>query len=758
MLFWLNKRALRTFFIITAIIFTCNTCSITMAQELFTWKIYTNKQAVRDACMADGVIWEATDGGVVAYNVKDSSFQTYTKAEGLAGSIFTAIARDNKGRIWVGSEGGIIDVIKPSDNTVHSIYDVYLTNYVNKSINDLLVSGDSVFVSTDFGMTVIQSSTYNNLDSYQKLGSSFAANTSVSGCAYLNGQLYVATASGIAVQKAGSINPAAPESWTDYTGSNGFNATTINQIGTYQNAVLVATNAGLYRFTDSGIDATFLPALNSSAINTFYAHGDSLYIISSTSLYLYYNGNLTLDKSLTFGNITEIVSMADYSYFAAPSGLNKMNAVGNMDYIYPNGPYANHFSSISVDSKSDVWCASGTDVTGAGFYHYNGNTWENVNSATVPGWTFQSVFNTYSGSDGYQYLNTWGSGFIKYKSLTDYHLFNYYNTSFLGVGSPAPNYLVISGTKLDSKENLWVLVYKTVGTTIMGCYTRDSVWYYMPNYADSSLYEYQNLVVDNNDTKWFNTNGDLYFMNENGSLGKPAKYTYGNLSDNASISDKSITCIMVDKRGELWVGTNLGVYALADPSQALNYSAASLTLDQKFPLRQYTINCMAVDALNRKWIGTSQGLLLVSSDGTTVIKSFNSTNSPLTADAVRTIAVDEKTGKIYVGLDAALIEIMTYAQKPADDYSGLFTYPAPYLLSETSSPLTIEGLIKDSGIKIIDISGNLIRSIETLGGYIAQWDGRNEAGQLVSSGVYILVAYDKDGNNVGTKKIAVIRK
>jgi len=28
----------------------------------------------------------------------------------------------------------------------------------------------------------------------------------------------------------------------------------------------------------------------------------------------------------------------------------------------------------------------------------------------------------------------------------------------------------------------------------------------------------------------------------------------------------------------------------------------------------------------------------------------------------------------------------------------------------------------------------------------------------VSSGVYILVAYDKDGNNVGTKKIAVIRK
>jgi hypothetical protein len=167
---------------------------------------------------------------------------------------------------------------------------------------------------------------------------------------------------------------------------------------------------------------------------------------------------------------------------------------------------------------------------------------------------------------------------------------------------------------------------------------------------------------------------------------------------------------------------------------------------------------MAVDALNRKWIGTSQGLLLVSSDGTTVIKTFSSTNSPLITDAIRTLAVNEKTGKVYVGLDAALAVISTYAQKPADDYSGLFTYPAPYLLSATSSPLTIEGLIKDSGIKIIDISGNLVRSMETLGGYVAQWDGRNDSGNLVSSGVYILVAYDKDGNNVGTKKIAVIRK
>ncbi len=756
MLFWLNRHTLRIFFIITAIIFTSSPAK---SQELFTWKIHTNKQAVRDAFMAGGVIWEATDGGVVAFNTKDSTYQTYTKAEGLAGSFFTAIAQDNKGRIWVGSDGGMIDIINPADNSVHSIYDIFASNYVNKTINRLMIKGDSVFVATDFGLTVIQASTYNNLDSYLKLGTSFTANTSVSGCAYLNGQLYAATASGIAVQNAGSINPAAPESWTDYNSSNGYVASTTNQIAVYQNTVVVATNAGLYQFTSTGINTSFIPELKSNAISSVYISGDSLYILAGNTVFLHYNGTTTENIILNTSLLTEIVSTGAESYFTGSKGLLKADDFGSSDFMYPNGPFANQFISVSVDSKSDVWCASGRDVTGVGAYHYDGTAWQNLNQTSIPTLPSNYIFNVYSGSDGYQYLNTWGYGFIKYKSPTNFQVFNYDNTPLVGVGSPTPNYVVITDTKLDSKENLWALVLLSLNSTMMGCYTKDSVWFAFSNLPDSSVSnQYLGLAIDNNDTKWYNTANDLYFLNENGALGKPAKYTYGNLSDNASISDKSITCMAVDKRGELWIGTNLGVYALADPSLALNYSASSLTLDQKFPLRQYTINCMAVDALNRKWIGTSQGLLLVSSDGTSVIKSFNSSNSPLTTDAVRTIAVDEKTGKVYVGLDAALVEITTYAQKPADDYSGLFTYPAPYLLSATSSPLTIEGLIKDSGIKIIDISGNLIRSMETLGGNIAQWDGRNDAGQLVSSGVYILVAFDKDGNSVGTKKVAVVRK
>jgi flagellar hook assembly protein FlgD len=67
-------------------------------------------------------------------------------------------------------------------------------------------------------------------------------------------------------------------------------------------------------------------------------------------------------------------------------------------------------------------------------------------------------------------------------------------------------------------------------------------------------------------------------------------------------------------------------------------------------------------------------------------------------------------------------------------------------------------LIRNSSIKIISISGNLIREIQSPGGKIAFWDGKDASGNTVPTGIYIIVAYDEEANNVTTSKVAVIRK
>jgi hypothetical protein len=174
-------------------------------------------------------------------------------------------------------------------------------------------------------------------------------------------------------------------------------------------------------------------------------------------------------------------------------------------------------------------------------------------------------------------------------------------------------------------------------------------------------------------------------------------------------------------------------------------------------LRQQTINCIAVDPLNQKWIGTNQGLLLVNSDGSRLIATYDTRNSSLLSDVIRSIAIDENKGIVYVGTDAGLTSFETPAVKPLESFSELFVYPNPFLVQSKNEFLTIDALIKDSDIKILNISGKLINEFSSPGGRVAYWDGKDLDGTPVNTGIYIIVAYDQDGNNVATSKVAVLR-
>jgi hypothetical protein len=162
--------------------------------------------------------------------------------------------------------------------------------------------------------------------------------------------------------------------------------------------------------------------------------------------------------------------------------------------------------------------------------------------------------------------------------------------------------------------------------------------------------------------------------------------------------------------------------------------------------------------LNQKWVGTDQGLFLVDQDGTNLLKVFNSKNSPLLSDIILNLAIDQNSGTIYVSTNAGIISLKTTSVKPVESFSGLKIYPSPFKINNDNNTLTIDGLIADTDIKILTISGKLVREFSSPGGRVAFWDGRNDGGSLVNSGIYIIVAYDKEGNSVASGKIAIIRK
>jgi hypothetical protein len=72
--------------------------------------------------------------------------------------------------------------------------------------------------------------------------------------------------------------------------------------------------------------------------------------------------------------------------------------------------------------------------------------------------------------------------------------------------------------------------------------------------------------------------------------------------------------------------------------------------------------------------------------------------------------------------------------------------------------MKIDGLVENSSIKIITLSGDIVAELTSPGGRIATWNGLDKRGKYVPSGIYIIVAYNQDGSKVGKGKVVVIRR
>lgn len=293
--------------------------------------------------------------------------------------------------------------------------------------------------------------------------------------------------------------------------------------------------------------------------------------------------------------------------------------------------------------------------------------------------------------------------------------------------------------------------------------TPNNSWYnyYLPVMGTQYVDQCFNLVVDQYDTKWFSSLNQnaagLYYFNENGSDTNLSNEVNGYLTTANGLSTNSISSIVMDALGDLWVGTNLGANIISNTQSLTTGSAANLSITSVYVLDEYTINCLAVDPINDKWVGTSQGLLLVNSDGSQLLASYNTQNSPLMSNNIVSLAIDKNNGTVYVGTNSGLTSFQTPAIQPKVSFTKLFMYPSPFVLKSGTNQLTIDGLVSNSNIKIITIYGKLVKEFSSPGGRVAYWDGTDINGKLVGSGVYIVVAYDQN-NNLVTGKIAVLRQ
>ena len=601
-------------------------------------------------------------------------------------------------------------------------------------------------------MSLINAKTLSFIDTYLKFGD-FPSETKVVSV-YKTNQLFVATDVGIAISKPALQNASDPASWTTFANSINISAGTVYKITKFNSSVVAATDKGLFTYADNNWNQT---AYENTPLIDAFAANNKLYVLQNHEINEFdgsNNNTLYQNSSVQFASIT--VS-GNKIYGASDKGVIELDG-SKIRTVFPDGPKGNAFSNIMIDADGSVWAGSGINGLGQGVYKFDGLSWTIFDKETYSGIPNNDFYNVFPASDKTVYFLNWGTGITAYKdgNFTNY---NTSNTNMVGI-SKDPNFLVISSAAQDSKGNVWFLNYSSANSRPLSVLTTDGTWYYnfpLVNPAVTSSESVEHLVIDQYDTKWFAATvgkRGVYYYNDNGTLNNTSDDTYGYISESDGLATDIINALVVDKRGNLWIGTSSGVTLITNTQNP----KASITNIYGRAVREQNINCIAVDPLDQKWIGTTAGVFELSSDGTQLLAQYNTDNSPLPSNDIKCITFDPEKGIAYFGTDFGLTSLTTTSIQPYESFSDIFVYPNPYIIDGNQGTLKIDGLIKDTQIKILSITGKLITEFSSPGGRLAFWDGKDSFGKLVSSGVYIIAAYDEEANNVATSKVAVIRK
>jgi len=711
--------------------------------QIEVWENYTDMKNVRKIYVKNDVIFAGTEGGIFIFYPEQNKFEKILKVNGLIDVDVRALTLANDGKIFVGFSNGVIDILDFSSAgyKVRHVLDIMNSAETDKTINFLKAFGDTLFIGTNFGLLSYRISRYEFIDTYRKIYPD-VERVRVFDIDVVNDTIYIATSEGMAYGYRFSQILVSPAGWKTYKVSGGFKSIRISD-----GKIYAGNQTGLFLF-----DGSNFIKVSSIPVSLIFNAGDSILISTDREIYSFKNNQLQVLADFSPDVITDISIWRGKIVAGILSNGLGIFEDGKWKFYHPDGPNGNQFSNMAVDEKGNLWVAS-SKFFGKGFYRFTpgvspeGGRWKNFSKAQFPRMS-DDCYKVRIGKN-YVWIGTWGGGLIRVDENDSLKIFSK-REGIMGVVEDT-NFVVITDVA-EQGDILWILNYKPRNSNIIYLMRGDSLIYSFVNGYNSSYILNIQLEIDERGRKWIvSEHGYILIFDDKGTVFDKSDDNWIAISKSDGLNGKP-TVIRFDNRGDVWVGTDYGLNIITNPDEPLK----SGSIRSVFALRDFYINDIAVDGANNKWVATKNGVWVLSPDGTSVLAQYDSKNSPILSDDVKSIAIDLNSGVVYFGTDKGLTSLKTVFAKPVENFSTIKIYPNPFHPGKDLN-VEIDGLVANSTIKIFTISGDLVRTISTPGGRIGLWDGKDEKGQYVPTGIYLIVAYSEDGTKVGIGKLAVLR-
>ncbi len=678
------------------------------AQSIGEWQIYPAYTIATANLTVGNRVYALMDGNLLQYDTDDQSVFTYNRLEHLNDVRITHINYSQSAKMLIlAYESGNIDLMDLEDN-IFNIDDLKNSLLANKTINAIVVEGNIAYVCTGFGFLTIDLKERVILSTYK-------LKQSITGIKITDSKIYASTPNNVLCCELDG-------NWqivSDWTISNDYTVAQVKYVTPEYNEA-----GGLYWHSD-GLDG----------LRGYKKESNGKYTLATGSIQpnspvrdLFYRMQYVGDRLLVSGGI--------------------------------NTPYSIYNPATAMYYEDDKWT----------------NFEENTYKQEYPKLNHWNTTHLVQDplDDTHHYASPYRTGLYEYRNGKFIGLYNSTNSPIQQINNYGLNYNSAVALQFDGEGNLWMANQQT--DTIIRILTPEGKWhklYYEDIKETPNVYDYLftssgvNFMVsyrmDNRGFFGFTTNGTL---NTTADDQRKRRSDIIN-EDGTKYTPDRFYCMTEDLNGQVWCGTNLGLFVIEDPTQFFNNDFTFLQIkiprDDGSGLADYLlsgvdITCIAVDGANRKWIGTSNsGLYLVSADGQETIHHFQTENSPLISDNIQCLAIHPTTGLVMIGTDKGLCSYMSDATEAQEklDFDNIKVYPNP-VRPDYNGVVTIDGLTMDAEVKICSSTGQLINSGRSNGGRFT-WNCRTKGGRRVSSGVYNVIANNSDGKKAIVTRIVIIK-
>ena len=717
---------------------------------------------VRDIDFSEDFLVYASPAGIVEYDFQNKNYKTISFDDGISFGKIKKIHIDSTGNYWITSSNKIqiwstesSSLIQEFDLDIQDITDILNVNnavYISAKIDEVwgliefIILEKKIYFRDFYGR--------NDIDLISKIS-------------YHNNTFYILTDKEII-----SGNPYQ-EHITYW--DNPFNKVfdrIIDFSNTETSTILLTENA-IIDYNVDGSTKTLLDSFpESEKIKKFILSNSKIYAISDSTVLSIQNNKaerIFSDNALT---LNQIFKNGENIWIATDFGLAAYIDEELRSHLF-NQPFIGNPHIVHLNDLGDLMLANNKGISVEG--------WSNYSSIPLPkkidsklsiepldisfgDEILKSIYvnNTlFLGMSNSTYAGAVSLNFNQSKFTLD--------NIFLPMPSKINDSLSygIVDMFLDQEKNLWSST--TNESYPLSVFSNSQARHFEQNEAKTSTIKSSGpIAIDNYGRIWMVSNSGLLMYTFSGSALNPSSENWFNDIVIPGINRKVLS-IAVSKKNKLWILTDYGLIykelRASDEEPVVKTGPISsgnniVPYFSNIPFDESS--SIKLDSFDNIWITTkSRGLYVLDSKGDywPSVDGINIDNSKLLSNTINDIAFNDEKGLAIIATDIGVSRFKIPFVNEIRSIDQVQIFPSPFRIP-SKRPLVIDRIPERSTIQILTLDGSIIRTLkeENFNSYQATWYGNDRNGNLVSSGVYLLLIISKKHGTSTFQKVAVIRE